>query len=151
MLHNFFAENCDHNIYPRFFETLTFDVLKKQSFAEGFLHTRFFRQLFETGLSFRTDTNRSSLIEGLVRFVRAGTDVMILKYFRQKNRRKIWRLLMQNTAEFCKKWIITLFFWEKRQFFRLKSVKIAKNCDHNIGPRTIKTAEKSYHQLPSLD
>jgi hypothetical protein len=32
------------------FETLTFDVLRKGTFAEGFLHTRFFRQIFETGL-----------------------------------------------------------------------------------------------------
>jgi hypothetical protein len=26
-------------------------------------------------------------------------------------------------------------FWEKRQFFRRKSSKIAENCDYNIGPR----------------
>jgi hypothetical protein len=26
-------------------------------------------------------------------------------------------------------------FCEKRQFFRRKLSKIAKNCDHNIGPR----------------
>jgi hypothetical protein len=25
-------------------------------------------------------------------------------------------------------------FWEKRQFFRQKVSKIAKNCDHNIDP-----------------
>ena len=34
------------------FQTLTFAILKKQTFAEGFLHTRFFRQLFETGLDY---------------------------------------------------------------------------------------------------
>jgi hypothetical protein len=26
-------------------------------------------------------------------------------------------------------------FWEKRQFFRRKLLKIAENCDHNIDPR----------------
>jgi hypothetical protein len=26
-------------------------------------------------------------------------------------------------------------FYEKRQFFRRKSAKIAKNCDHNTNPR----------------
>ena len=38
------------------FQTFTFTVLKNGAFAEGFLHTRFFRQFFETGLdlSFRT-------------------------------------------------------------------------------------------------
>ena len=34
------------------FQTLTFTILKSQTFAEGFLHTRFFRQFFETGLDF---------------------------------------------------------------------------------------------------
>jgi hypothetical protein len=34
------------------FQTLTFTVLKSQTFAEGFLHTRFFRQFFETGIDF---------------------------------------------------------------------------------------------------
>jgi len=34
------------------FQTLTFSVLKSQTFAEGFLHTRFFRQFFETGIDF---------------------------------------------------------------------------------------------------
>jgi hypothetical protein len=38
----------------RTFQTLTFTVLKNQTFAEGFLHTRFFRQVFETGISFVT-------------------------------------------------------------------------------------------------
>ena len=33
-----------------FFHTFTFKGLKKATFAEGFLHTRFFRQIFETGL-----------------------------------------------------------------------------------------------------
>ena len=36
------------------FQTLTFDVLRKGTFAEGFLHTRFFRQIFETGLDLCT-------------------------------------------------------------------------------------------------
>ena len=36
------------------FQTMTFDVLRKATFAEGFLHTRFFRQIFETGLDFFT-------------------------------------------------------------------------------------------------
>ena len=36
------------------FQTLTFDVLRKGAFAEGFLHTRFFRQIFETGLDLCT-------------------------------------------------------------------------------------------------
>jgi hypothetical protein len=26
-------------------------------------------------------------------------------------------------------------FWEKRQFVRRKSAKIAENCDHNIDPK----------------
>jgi hypothetical protein len=30
-------------------------------------------------------------------------------------------------------------FWEKRQFFRRKLLKIAENCDHNIDPRSCKT------------
>ncbi len=34
------------------FQTLTFTILKSQTFAEGFLHTRFFRQLFETALDY---------------------------------------------------------------------------------------------------
>jgi hypothetical protein len=34
------------------FQTLTFTVLKSQTFAEGFLHTRFSRQFFETGIDF---------------------------------------------------------------------------------------------------
>ncbi|EFX60399.1 hypothetical protein DAPPUDRAFT_124323, partial [Daphnia pulex] len=38
----------------RTFQTLTFTLLKNQTFAEGFLHTRFFRQIFETGISFVT-------------------------------------------------------------------------------------------------
>ena len=36
----------------KYFQTLTFTVYKTQGFAEGFLHTRFFRQLFETALDF---------------------------------------------------------------------------------------------------
>lgn len=34
----------------KFFQTFTFTDLKKATFAEGFLHTRFFRQVFETGI-----------------------------------------------------------------------------------------------------
>ena len=34
----------------KFFQTFTFTDLKKATFAEGFLHTRFFRQFFETGI-----------------------------------------------------------------------------------------------------
>jgi hypothetical protein len=43
-------------------------------------------------------------------------------------------LLTRNKADF-KKMIITLFFWEKRQNFCRKFLKIAQNCDHNIDPR----------------
>jgi hypothetical protein len=42
--------------------------------------------------------------------------------------------LTQNKAKLCKILIITLFFLEKRQFFRRKLGQIAENCDHNIDP-----------------
>jgi hypothetical protein len=61
---------------------------------------------------------------------KSGTDVTILKIFSLKNR----RFLLKNTAEFCEKWIITLVFLRKTQFFRRTLAKIADNCDHNIDP-----------------
>jgi hypothetical protein len=33
------------------------------------------------------------------------------------------------------KWIITLVFLEKRQFYFRQLAKSAENCDHNIDPR----------------
>ena len=38
----------------KLFQTFTFTVLKNLTFAEGFLHTRFFRQIFETALDYCT-------------------------------------------------------------------------------------------------
>ena len=38
----------------KIFQNLTFTILKTQTFAESFLHTRIFRQLFETGLDMFT-------------------------------------------------------------------------------------------------
>jgi hypothetical protein len=58
------------------------------------------------------------------------------KYFRQKIQQKL-AVLTQNKAKLCKNLINNIGFWEKRQFFRRKLSKIAENCDHNIGPRTI--------------
>jgi hypothetical protein len=58
----------------------------------------------------------------------AGTDVMILKYFRRKKMQKIV-FFVQHTANFCKNLIVTLVF-EKNA----KLAKIAENCDHNIDP-----------------
>jgi hypothetical protein len=39
--------------------------------------------------------------------------------------------LTKNTAQFCKRWIITLLFFRENQpsFFCIKLVKIAENCD----------------------
>jgi hypothetical protein len=62
---------------------------------------------------------------------------MIFKIFSPKNRRKNWRFLLKTKLNFEK--IITLFFLEKRQFFRRKWAKIAENCDHNIDPWLIFT------------
>jgi hypothetical protein len=64
----------------------------------------------------------------------SGTDVMIfLNIFTEKFSEKIG-VLTRNKAKLCKILIITLFFWEKRQFFCQKLSKIAENCDHNIDP-----------------
>jgi hypothetical protein len=45
------------------------------------------------------------------------------------------------TACFCKTMIITLVFWEKRQFFHRKLAKMAGKCDHNIKPGIQRTQE----------
>jgi hypothetical protein len=64
-----------------------------------------------------------------------GTDVMILKnIFSEKFGEKIG-VFDSKQRKKCKILIITLFFSEKRHFFRQKMSKIAENCDHNIGPR----------------
>jgi hypothetical protein len=48
--------------------------------------------------------------------------------------------------------IITLVFWENRQFFRRKLSKIAENCDHNIDPRLTQVILlKRYHPIPWQD
>jgi hypothetical protein len=54
---------------------------------------------------------------------------MIFEIFSAK---KIVAFLTQNTAKFCKHWIITLVIKIK---FGRKLVIIAENCDHNIDPR----------------
>jgi hypothetical protein len=40
----------------------------------------------------------------------------------------------QTTASFLNEIDHNIGFWERRQFFRPKSAKIAENCDHNIDP-----------------
>jgi hypothetical protein len=63
---------------------------------------------------------------------------MIFKIFSPKNLAKILAFLSQNKASFCKNCDRNIGFWEKRQFFRRKWVKIAENCDHNIDPRWVR-------------
>jgi hypothetical protein len=57
-----------------------------------------------------------------------GPTLWFLKYFRPKNLDKIFAFVAQTTASFLI--IITLFFWDKRQFF---SPKIGKNR-RKLGP-----------------
>jgi hypothetical protein len=59
---------------------------------------------------------------------------MIFKIFSPKNLAKILAFLTQNKASFRKNCDHNIGFFEKRQFFRRKWVKIAENCDHNIDP-----------------
>jgi hypothetical protein len=54
--------------------------------------------------------------------------------FSPKKSAKELAFLTQNTAEFCKKWIITSVFKKNADFFLRKLAKIAENCDHNIHP-----------------
>jgi hypothetical protein len=61
---------------------------------------------------------------------------MIFKKFSPKNSAKILAFFTQNKAKFWKKLIITLVFKKNANFFRQKLGKIAKNCDHNIDPRS---------------
>jgi hypothetical protein len=56
-----------------------------------------------------------------------------LNIFAEKFSKEV-AFLIQNKAKLCKKFIITLVFEKKRQFFRQKLSEIAENCDHNIGP-----------------
>jgi hypothetical protein len=54
----------------------------------------------------------------------ANVNVMIIKYFRQTFLANYF--FSQNYVKLIEKWIITLVFQEKRQFFRPKLAKIAK-------------------------
>jgi hypothetical protein len=62
---------------------------------------------------------------------------MIFKIFSPKNLAKILAFFAKTTVTISKNLIITLDFWEERQFFRRKLAKIAENCDHNIDPSFI--------------
>jgi hypothetical protein len=55
-----------------------------------------------------------------------GIDVMILKIFLQTKSAKKLAFLVQNAANFCKIWIITLSF-KKNAIFPPKLEKIAEN------------------------
>jgi hypothetical protein len=48
----------------------------------------------------------------------------------------LWFLkyFLKTKPNFEKKVDHNIGFWEKRQFFRRKLVKIAENCDYNIDP-----------------
>jgi hypothetical protein len=75
---------------------------------------------------------------------RPGANIMIFKIFSPRKSAKKLAFLMQNTAGFCKKWIITLAFEKNANFFRRKLAKIAENCDHNIGPRFVEIVWASF-------
>jgi hypothetical protein len=64
----------------------------------------------------------------------SGTDIIILKYFRQKKLAKILEFFAQTTATFSKILIMTLVSEKNDNLFRRKLAKIAENCDHNIDP-----------------
>jgi hypothetical protein len=64
-------------------------------------------------------------------FLRAGTDVMILKMFLQLVLAKKMAFFTQNKSKLCKILIITLWFFRKTPIF---SPKNAENRDHNIDP-----------------
>jgi hypothetical protein len=56
-------------------------------------------------------------------------------YIFAKNLANKWRFwLKTKLGTLCKTLIITLVFWEKRQFFRRNLSKIAENCGHNTDP-----------------
>jgi hypothetical protein len=56
-----------------------------------------------------------------------GTDVMTLKLFSPKISEKTLAFSTQNKAKLCKHFTISLVFEKKRQFFRRKLAKFAKN------------------------
>jgi hypothetical protein len=62
-----------------------------------------------------------------------GPMLWFFKYFCRKIRRKNWRFWLKTKLNY-EKIDHNIGFWEKRQFFRRKLSKIAKNCDHNIDP-----------------
>jgi hypothetical protein len=70
-----------------------------------------------------------------------------LKIFSPKNfATKSGRFLLQTKLTY-KKWIITLVF-NQNALFRWILGKIAKNCDHNIGPR--QTFQRIRRTLPKM-
>jgi hypothetical protein len=90
----------------------------------------------------------------------SGTDVIILKYFRQKTLKK-WRfwhktkgnfakIWTQNKGKFCKNLIITLVF-EKNAIFCRKLSKIAEKFDDNIDPRLTTKIQQRYPVQFKLD
>jgi hypothetical protein len=68
----------------------------------------------------------------VVRFDKAGTNVMFFLIFSPKNLAKKLAFFAQTTASFCKNSDHNIDFLEKRRFFRRKFLKIAENCHHSI-------------------
>jgi hypothetical protein len=69
----------------------------------------------------------------------AGTDVMILKIFWQKNLRKNWRFRLKTKLNYSKIGVcITLVFGKNANFFPRMLSKLAETRGHNIYPGCIK-------------